>query len=795
MSQERSTPSADKWTTNPVDTDTTSRIPGKDGVSSASDTFGSVKASLARDLNPTTAAGHYAEQHGLAVFPCNRDKKPATPQGFKDATKNPTVFERQFKGGCIVAVATGETSEVLVLDVDMPGGDESLKELEAQNGSLPATVTATTPRGGRHYYFRMPVGKDLRCSVGKIADKIDIRANGGYVLAPPGKTKSGGYEWVTDRSPDEASFAEPPEWLVDLIEKSDSTAPSEYDSPGGETIAEGSRNSTLASLAGSMRRRGMSPEAIEAALLAENKTRCLPPLEAVEVRQIASSVARYAPGQQASTPPLVFEPFPVEVLPEPVKGFVVEGAKAIGCDTSYIALPMLTAMAAAIGNSRRIELKKGWTEPAILWTAIVGDSGTMKSPAFELALGPVRRRQSQAMADHDANNTEYLAKKDFYDADKANRRKRGGEGPQPDAPEAPIAVRYVADDLTIEALAGLLSNQPRGLLVARDELAGWFNSFDRYSQASGGDAARWLELHAGRSLMVDRKTGDKPTLFVPRAAVSIAGGIQPGVLRRALSPQYRESGMAARLLFASPPHLPKRWTEEEVDPNKTAAMERLFDRLYELDFEANERGDLEPRIASLSYRAKPVWIEFYNNHANEQAAMTGELSAAWSKLEGYAARLALVIHYAVWAVKDSALGGDDPRIVEESSVVAGIKLAEWFKHEARRIYGDLHANEADRSQKQLMDHIRSLGGTCTVRELHRSVRSKATAAEIEEELNVLVKSGHGDWKSQPPGESGGRPTRRFVLQESEAEKVFNEVGCDDIQPSDLDSDSRCDGRQ
>ena len=78
---------------------------------------------------------------------------------------------------------------------------------------------------------------------------------------------------------------------------------------------------------------------------------------------------------ECPTPPVEpFKPFPVDALPEPFRGFVNVGAKAIGCDASYVALPLLAAAASAIGNTRRIQLKRGWTEPAIVWTAIVGDS-------------------------------------------------------------------------------------------------------------------------------------------------------------------------------------------------------------------------------------------------------------------------------------------------------------------------------------------------------------------------------------------------------------------------------------
>ena len=83
-----------------------------------------------------------------------------------------------------------------------------------------------------------------------------------------------------------------------------------------------------------------------------------------------------------------FRPFPVDALPEPLRGFVNVSAEAIGCDPSYVAVPALVVTAAAIGNSYRVVLKRGWSEPAVLWAAIVGESGTLKSPAFKLAPPP-----------------------------------------------------------------------------------------------------------------------------------------------------------------------------------------------------------------------------------------------------------------------------------------------------------------------------------------------------------------------------------------------------------------------
>ena len=104
--------------------------------------------------------------------------------------------------------------------------------------------------------------------------------------------------------------------------------------------------------------------------------------------------------QEADSPPpreiIPAKPFPVHVLPGAVGEFVREAAAAIGCDVSFVALPMLACLARAVGNNRTIKLKRTWTEPAIIWAAIVGKSGTHKSPALAAATAPLNRKQAEA---------------------------------------------------------------------------------------------------------------------------------------------------------------------------------------------------------------------------------------------------------------------------------------------------------------------------------------------------------------------------------------------------------------
>src|SRR5215216_3351005 len=187
-----------------------------------------------------------------------------------------------------VGIVTGGVSGVLVLDVDGPEGEEEL-----QKYGHPVTPMVRTANGGLHLYFKHPE-QHVRTGI-RVAPGLDVKASGGYVVAPPSLGPDGRpYEWIV--SPEEANLAEPPRWLMNLLAQERSKGPAPL---VGERIASGKRNDVLASLAGTMRRRGMGEAEILAALQVANEQRCQPPLEAKEVEKIAASMARYEPTDAA----------------------------------------------------------------------------------------------------------------------------------------------------------------------------------------------------------------------------------------------------------------------------------------------------------------------------------------------------------------------------------------------------------------------------------------------------------------------------------------------------------------
>ncbi len=457
------------------------------------------------------------------------------------------------------------------------------------------------------------------------------------------------------------------------------------------------------------------------------------------------------------------KPFPVEALPSPLRRFVSSAAEAIGCDPAYVALPALAALAAGIGNTRRIELKRRWTEPAVIWAAIVGESGTLKSPALDAPLKPIRERQAEAMKAFVEAMNRYLAQCGYFEAELADWKRKGRKAgePQPEPPEKPVCERFWCSDITVEALAERLSNAPRGLLLVRDELAGWLKGFDAYRGGKGGDTAHWLSMHGARDLLVDRKTGDKTTIYVRHAAVSIAGGIQPATLRRALAREHFEDGLAARLLIAMPPRIPKRWSEAQIESDVEDAMAFIFDRLWSLQPGTDRNGEPCAVSLKLSAEGKKVWIEFYNRHASEQADLVGDLAAAWSKLEGGAARFALVIHLVRCANEDPNLESLDE--IDAESVAAGVALSRWFGHEARRVYTALQESPDEIELRQIAELMRLRGGTISVRELMRADSRYATAEDAELCLNRLVAAGRARRVPIPPGPKGGQPHGVYSL--------------------------------
>jgi hypothetical protein len=381
--------------------------------------------------------------------------------------------------------------------------------------------------------------------------------------------------------------------------------------------------------------------------------------------------------------------FPTEVLPRTLRRFVEEAAASIGCPPEFIAVPMLATLGSAIGNSRVLEVKANYTESAALYSAIIGDPGSSKTPALKLATAPAINKQEELGREYREALAEY------------NRESRRWERNDfvTDPPQEPVNWRTVVQDTTVEALMERLAENLKGLLSNNDELSGWVRSMDQYKGGNkGNDRQFWLSTWSSTSVSVDRK-GRKGPLMVTHPFVCIAGGIQPGILSEIKN--NREDGLLDRFLFAYPDHTPTRWSDSEVSSETMAAYKRIYEELYGLAMDTDENGVPNPRHATFTTEAKRIFVDAYNSLCQEmeQPGFPGHLKGPWSKMRAYLARISLIIGMAKIAELTSRRKGDlfdfmktEP-MIGKRYVQAAVTLVEYFKAHARRVFAKLHNHQ------------------------------------------------------------------------------------------------------
>lgn len=709
-----------------------------------------------------------------------------------------------------IGVATGHESGFFVLDVDTKEqkvGNQSFTALEAEIGPLPDTLEAKTGTGGRHLLFKMPK-RDVRNKTSFRPD-LDIRGNGGYILVAPSVHPETGqrYMWPCDF---DDPIAEAPEALLDIIcpltpelplqepVKAISRPP---DRPGSTPIIEraslylkecepasqgaGGHDALLWAARAMVVGFELSPAEARSLLWNDFNPRCNPPWDRSKPSDVKDfdrkiDEVQKTPGQKprgwlldecglrsddealhalgssirdnllagfkppAATPPaqpakkkasappapwlkselvnkpietnvteLKFESFPMECLPPRSAEYGILAADAHCVDSSFTGLPMLIVAGAAMGNAFRLKLKQGFMVPPTLWGGIVAASGTNKSGPLQAITEPLR---AVPTIDNIADDEMML-------------------NPQ---------CRMIVSDATLEAVVSRLGVSPRGLCTYRNELAGWIKSFNAYRKG-GGDEQAWIEFWDAHEYQLDRKTNAEDT-FIPAAAVSIIGGIQPKVLAECFDPGKFASGLVPRLLITHPPIRKTSWTEVEIGDVDQSSWNNTIMLLRTRPFKTltTDNARYMPHILTLSPTAYARYVEFFDE-LSEAIVHMDEMSQTFaSKTRVIAARLALVHHGLTLAeTKDMPL----TEKVSLASMEAGIILAKWFLNEQLRVYGLANSAHARLALADLARKIKfEFDGTVMARDLMRkNGRRYKRTHDAKSALDQLVAEGFGTW--------------------------------------------------
>jgi hypothetical protein len=637
--------------------------------------------------NVLAAALDYAGR-GWYVFPSEivgktkKSRKSAEhSNGVKwGMTKHPDEIRADYKRWpeAGVGIPTGKVNGFFVVETDtMKGHDvegiKALRELEALHGELPQTLMAESPSGSLHYYFKHPGGElKVWSSTSMLAKGVDVKGDGGMVIAPPTVRIDGQYMWVND-----LEIADPPQWLLEKVSRSRTRYCAKW--AGGE-----SRDAPKGMIAAAMK---VIPNDGDWAACFENYTDwtgynnimmalfdategsedgyqiafewCKKNAEKFEVKETVSEMWYeriagcppnqlhvgtifalanfYQPGftadwnrQHEGDGTLVVDPvdlwgkfdpppLPSGLLPEAIEAFAREQGCLMGCDPAGLAMSALAVCAAAIPDSIKLKPKRHepWMVAARIWVGLVGDPSSMKTPMMRAATGPLERLDIQMWR-------AYIEAQTRYDAMSKEEKRT--------APK-PKQTRLRIEDTTIEAAQEILKDSPDGVLCFRDEISTWFGGMDKYHGSRGADRGFWLQTYNGGSFAYNRVS--RGSGLIENLSVSILGGIQPGPMRE-IAEQSVDDGLMQRLIVIM------------VRPAEMGRDEPMSDAAERYSYLIPRLRELEPPFDDLTFDdgAMAVRSRLEQRHLDlmKCESINKKLAEHIGKYNGVFARLCVIWH-------------------------------------------------------------------------------------------------------------------------------------------------------
>jgi hypothetical protein len=369
--------------------------------------------------------------------------------------------------------------------------------------------------------------------------------------------------------------------------------------------------------------------------------------------------------------------FPMHVLPPPVADIIEHGAQAIGCPADFLALPVLVIAGGVIGRSVSLLLKDGYFAGATIFGACVGPPSDGKTPALKIVAGAVRRIDAALEAEH-AQAMELWK-------DEANQV--GSDGKKQKPSPAPKPRRIDIDDITMEALPLILADNPRGLVMVRDELTAFVLGMNQFKGGKGNDRSSALKIWSGDAIKKDRVNHENNVpIRCPHPSLSIVGGLPPDMLGELLDPKGRADGFLDRFLLAYPEPLPVAdWTTRGVPEGVADAWYEVVARLWQRPL-ANKEGLAVPHVVRFTPPGVASWEAHYKAHVAEMNSphFPPSMRGPWGKFREYAGRLALILalldHAADPTTNPTGLPDVGPKIVENAW-----ELICYFKSHSRRV--------------------------------------------------------------------------------------------------------------
>lgn len=476
-------------------------------------------------------------------------------------------------------------------------------------------------------------------------------------------------------------------------------------------------------------------------------------------------------------PPVM--PFDAELLPAALRDWVMDIAHRMQCPADFPSVAALVGLSSLIGARAVVQPKArdDWRVVPNLWGVVVGRPGVKKSPALSEVLKPLSRLQTEEHERWQASHDSWVLDckvEELAGADR-ERKAKGLAGKDKvaarallepgDTPDEPLSRRFIVNDATVEKLGELMQQNEWGLLSYRDELYGLLTSLDKQGQE--GARSFMLQSYDGnQSYTWDRIT--RGTIYVPRACLSMVGGIQPGriqeYVRGAVAGGSADDGLLQRFGLAVWPDTTGDFVHVDQWPDTPARQKAwaVFERLAQLQ-PANEE---EPVVWRFSPDAQALFVEWLVPFEKElrgddlHPAMVSHL-AKYRKL---IPALALV-----FALVDTP---DSDCIIHEDELLRALAMSEYLRTHAKRLYAAAETPETSGAETLLAKikagKLTDVDGVILESFTPRQVAAKGwtglgTTEPVRKAADLLVDY---DWlrKEQiPTGAAGGRPSDRYTI--------------------------------
>lgn len=463
------------------------------------------------------------------------------------------------------------------------------------------------------------------------------------------------------------------------------------------------------------------------------------------------------------------EPFKLELLPEAFRALVEDTSERMNVPMDYPAAIAVLSLAGAVNRRAIIQPKArdtSWKVTPNLWGALIAPPGQMKTPTIAAITAPLSLIQKEWHEQFTLEMEDYRKEKERFDTIlqawkedlKAHAKgKKEDPGPRPSPePLKPINRRVIVQDATVEALHALLGENPAGVLLTLDEIAGWIASFDK----PGWEAAR--------AFMLECWTGDQTKTLdrvgrgtvVASICISVLGAFQPDKLRQYLSDAVRggasNDGLMQRFQVAVWPDLvSRRSVDRAPDLKASARVEHAFRKLLAIDPER------DPLLFRFDPDAQPIfdqWSDRLDNklsNDNEHPALIAHLS----KYRSLMPSLALLFELA-----DRSSASPDFTVSAAHATQAG-NFCEYLESHARRIYSCV-VNPALNSGRHLAERIKAgkLQSGFSARAVYRNHWAGLdTTQAVKDAIGVLVDANWLVPVVKQSGFEGGRTSYSYLI--------------------------------